>query len=611
MKRLRFGAFEIDATTGELFKQGALVRLQPQPFRVLQLLVSNAGELVSHEQIRKEIWGDETFVDFEHSIHFCINQIRLALSDQASSPRFIETVPKRGYRFVGQVQATQTQSPGRAEVPRPAPPTSWRWLVAAALVAGLAGLAAWQAGRAAPPLRLAVLPFAELGKATSQEYFEDGLTEDLIAELGRSGTGRLAVIARTTSMRYKGSDVATIGRELRADYVLEGTVRQAGERMRITAKLVRVSDRLQVWSDSYDRPTMDVLDVQADVARRVARGIGVQLGTQPAAARSVDPETYRVYLQGRFLWNRRTDESLRRGLGLFQEAALRDPSFALAHVGIAESHLVLAHAGLVPGSAALPPAEEAARRALALEPDRAEALTALAAVQHYSWRWRDAERTFRLAIAVNPSHVTARQWYSILLRCQGRFVEAIAEARAAVDADPLSLIANANLSVTLFRAGRIEEASRQATSTITLDPNFGPAYVGMGLILDAQGRYSEALHAYERAVALVGDESPAYMATVAQAQALHGDRGAGEAAFAALIERRRDRHIPPYDLAMLAGALGRFDEAFGFLREAEHTRDFGMVFLAVDPRAAPMHRDPRFSQFLGEVGLPASPLAPS
>lgn len=629
---LRFGVFEMNLRTGELRKAGAPVKLQQQPFRVLAALARRPGELVTREELRNEVWGEETFVDFEQGLNFCVKQVRAALGDQADTPRYVETLPRRGYRFIAPVEAVVGATPF-ADGPAPATePLRGAAKVRLARGAGfvLVGLATSLAlvlllGRGRVPehplpragrVKLAVLPFQNLSADPEQEYLGEGLTEEMIAQLGRLQPERLAVIARTSAMKYKDPvrDIAAIGRDLGVDYVVEGSVRYAEGRVRITAKLIQTSDQTQLWAENYERDLQDMLSLQSEVARAIAAGIQITLTPQTEArlarAARVDPEAYELFLRGRFFWNKRDAEGLRRSIEYFEKAIERRPDYALAYVGIADAFIVLGDQGNAPAGEALPRARAAALRALEIDPNLAEAQASLAMVRGiYDWDWKGAERGFRRAIELNPSYATAHHWYAHLLRALGRFEEAVAEIRRAQELDPLSLIINSNVGSALFYAGRYAEAAAQYRRTLEINPNWAPAHWGLGRTLRKLGRVPEALAAHEKAVTLSGRDA-GYVCTLANALALAGRLAGAQSLLAEMEERARRQYVSPYDMALIHAGLGDADRAMASLERAYVERHSSLRQLRVDERLDPVRSDPRFEALARRIGLHPWPLVP-
>ncbi|MSO46423.1 MAG: hypothetical protein EXQ59_06635 [Acidobacteria bacterium] len=410
--RLRFGAFELDVRSRELRTGTACIRLQEQPFEILRLMLERPGEVVTREELRQRLWPEGTFVDFEHSLNAAIKRLRAALGDEADNPRFVQTLPRRGYRFIGAFEA---------EAKEPAP-----------------GL---------PRVRLAVLPFANL--SDEAEYFTDGLTDEMISQLGQRCRGRIGVVARWSSMVFKGTTerVSEIGKTLRADYLLEGGVRREGDRVRITARLIDTSSETQLWAETYERDLTDCLSVQADVAARIAESLTVELvpDTPPpvhGVARSA--AAYQEYLKGRYHWNnwvRPDDEGLEEALASFTESLRLDPQFAPAHAGIARLHTARALHYRERPRGVLEMARVSAKRAMELDPTLAEAHLALADIRRMlEWDWRGAEAAYLQAITLNPSQENSHRGYGTMLIALGRPDEAIREVERAVEMDPLCLV---------------------------------------------------------------------------------------------------------------------------------------------------------------------------
>jgi len=390
VSRLRFDGFELDLAAGELRSGSMLIRLQPQPLKVLMLLANRAGQLVSREEIQKQVWTDDTFVDFDQGLNYCIRQIRAALRDDAEAPRFIETVPRRGYRFLSKVEPLSTPVERR--------------------------------------VMLVVLPFQNLSGDPDQEYLSDGLTEEVIAQLGRLNPERLGVIARTSAMRYKHTDksIEMIGRELPVSHALEGSVRRAGNRVRVTAQLIQVSDQTHLWAESFERAVGDILALQADVARAVARGIGVQLTPNErvrlGSARPLQSGVYETYLKGRHFWKKRSREALQRGVEYFKEAIHIDPEYAPAYAGLADVHLTQLDYNYLRPRDAFALVDRVLLDALRLDNTVAEPHTSLGHLRLHQFDWAGAEQQFRHAIDLNPGYDTAHYYYANLLAAFGRFV---------------------------------------------------------------------------------------------------------------------------------------------------------------------------------------------
>jgi TolB-like protein/tetratricopeptide (TPR) repeat protein len=456
---------------------------------------------------------------------------------------------------------------------------------------------------------VAILPFANLTGDAGREYITDGLTEELIADLGR--VKDLGVIARTSVMRFKDGtrSVAEIARELKVDYVLEGSVREAGQRLRVTAQLIRARDEVHVWAETYDRDLHDLLSVQTEVALRVAREARLRL--PPPRAPGVDGEAYLAYLHGRYFWNERSEEGFRRGLAEFQRALERDPRFAPAWSGLADTYALMSNYGLARPRDVMPKAGEAARRALALDDGLAEGHASLALVlSSYDWDFAGAEREFKRALALNPNYALAHLWYGLMLQRLGRLQESQAALQRGLDADPLSATLRSNLDDLDFRSRRYEEAVARYRASLERDPGRAFNHFELARGLCALGRYEEAGAQIARARELRGGDDPMFTAFAAYIRGRAGDRE-GAAAELRRLEEDGARHVPPYYLALVATGLGDKDRAFRHLEQALEERHVGAVSIREDPEFEALRGDPRFGELLRRVGFQGLPAGTS
>jgi TolB-like protein/DNA-binding winged helix-turn-helix (wHTH) protein/tetratricopeptide (TPR) repeat protein len=589
----QFGLFEVDLGTGELRRSGRVVRLAPQPTRVLVALIEGGGKVVTREELKSSIWGDETFVDFEQGLNFCIKQIRAALGDEADNPRFIETVPRRGYRFIAPLQRSAVAVPAPENRPpdvlpadlgptptRAVPRWSRRAVVllstCAVAVALATALVLWRSREVpltASPAKstIAVLPFTWLGDERDQDYFADGFTEELIAQLGRANPTRLGVIARTSTLSYRltTKSAREIGRELGVQHLVEGTVRRSGTGVRINARLIRASDQSHVWAEIYEGEVRDILRLQRDVGVAIAKQIVVALAPVPAAAAAtVDPVVYDLYLRGRYAWNARVPTEVARAEDLFREAVRRDPSFARAWAGLADALLTRAR------SEAL----EAAETAIALDDGLAEAHSAKATILTHMLRWEWAEREYRKAIALDPSYVPARYFYSEHLVARGRMNEALEQARHAMTLDPKSAIAAHVSGVTKYYAGAYDDALRDFRQALVLDPQHTWTRWRIGLVLERQG-------AYEAALAELTEGSSQLRAAYAHGRAGRQDEARRIIAHALA---QPDAEAQAYYVATAYTGLGDHDEAVEWLARAVSRQVHDVIFMHVDPRFEPL-----------------------
>ena len=614
---VRFGVFEADLRASELRKHGLKVKLHGRPFQILALLLERPGEAITREELREKLWPADTFVDFDHGLNNAVNKLRDALGDSADNPRFVETLPRHGYRFIALVG--KLDGAPAAVGPHPTPTqreasTMLRGrrgrLVVFALVAVVAMGAyfAWQRlwpQTAAPgeKIMLAVLPFENLSGDPEQDYLSDGLTEEMIAQLGRLSPQQLRVIARTSAMKYKDSamGIDEIGRNLGVDFIVEGSVRQEGERVRITAKLIQVSDQTQLWSEDYNRDLSDILKLQSDVARAIAREVRLELPreaqTRLAGTRTVNPEAYQAYLKGRYYSNMAREWSSKKAVGYFEQAIEIDPNFALAYAALGRTA-----AYLNPTEKYMPKARAAALQALDLDSTLAEAHTALGRIQTYwVWDWVRAERFFQRGIELDPANAAAHQEYARYLTAMGRFDEAIAECKRALELDPVSRGIATALGRIFHRARRYDQAIEWYEKAVEIDPYYYYAHLFMGFTYEAKGMYEQAREKFERAVGLGGENSLAI--PLVHGYAAGGYKGSRMASIRSQLPLVQEGKCRAHTLAMAYAGVGRTDEALDMLEKAYADRDTGMPFLRVEPVFDPIRSDPRFPSLLRRMNL--------
>src|SRR5215469_6591043 len=454
--RVRFAAFEVDFQTGELFKHSRKIKLQTQSFLILTSLLERPGEVLTREELCQKLWPSSVFVDFEVGLNAAINRLRSVLDDSPEKPRFIETLPRRGYRFVAPVERCVQER--------------------------------------LPQIRsLAVLPLENLTGDVAQEYFVDGMTDALITRLAQ--VGALRVISRTSAMHYKGTrkKLPEIARELNVDAVVEGSVFRSGSDVRITAQLVYAPSDRHMWANQYERNLTDILLLQAEVASAIANEVQVRLTPQErrrlAEARPVNPEAYQAYLRGRLHWNKRTEEGMKKGLELFEQALDKDPSYALSHAGTAECYNMMGYWGVAAPHDVSPRAKAASSKALEIDENLAEGHAARGWAQFaYDWDWTGGEKELRRAIQLNPGYAIAHQWYTHLLVYQGRHEEAFTEVQRTLELDPLSLVMNSNGAFIYLWAHQYDQAIERVRRTLDLDPYFAPPYLCLGCVLQLQGK---------------------------------------------------------------------------------------------------------------------------
>jgi TolB-like protein/DNA-binding winged helix-turn-helix (wHTH) protein/Flp pilus assembly protein TadD len=622
-RRLRFGVFEADLRTGELTKRGARVRLQGQPFQVLATLLEKPGELVTREELRSRIWP-RTIVDFDHGLNKAISKIRDALGDSDKNPRFVETVARRGYRFLADVAAVEGPGGTSAAAPEGVDAPDARTsagrsrigrvgtLVGAAAVVVLAAALLWSFDSrtdSAPKIRsLAVLPLENLSGDAGQEYFADGMTDELITHLGRISA--LRVISRTSVMTYKGAHkpLAEIARELNVQAVVEGSVLRSGERVRITAQLIQVPADKHIWAQSYEGDMRDTLALQNRVAGAIAEQVRTAVNRPEQAAlqnsRTVTPEAYDAYLRGRYFWNKRTGDGLRKAIDYFTDAIGKDSSFAAAYSGLADAYALSGdwEYGILSPEDAFAKANAAATKALALDDNLAEAHTSLAfALDLYAWDWEAAGSEYRRAIALNPGYATAHQWYAWHLIVTGRIGEGIAELRTAESLDPLSPILSADLADALCIAHLYEDSLEQSRKTLELHPNFAIARYELGQTLVQMRRYDDAIAEFRKAIGLSAGNAT-FDSNLAHAYAVSGRT---EEAMKILkdLEARQTRQSPTdASIALVYVGLGDNDQAMTWLNKAYQARFNPSILLR--PAFDPIRSDARFRDLLRRIGLP-------
>jgi TolB-like protein/DNA-binding winged helix-turn-helix (wHTH) protein/Flp pilus assembly protein TadD len=628
----RFGVFQLDLRAGELRKHGGRIRLQEQPFQVLAMLLSHSGELVTREQLQRKLWSADTFVDFDHGLNKAISKIREALGDSAENPRFVETVTRRGYRFLASVtvdgptpihsleptvQAHPADTQDRSDVTdEPAArwtllPSVWRIAISVLLLL-IASVATWKFHGRNPPSALvirslAVLPLESLSNDASQDYFADGMTDELIADLGQISA--LRVISRTSVMAYKRArkPLPQIARELNVDAVVEGTVLRSGDRVRITAQLIEASADKHLWSESYEGELRDTLALQNKVARAIADEIRINLNPQEQAAlknvKVVNPKAYESYLKGRYFWNKRTASGLKVALAYFKQSIDEDPTYAQSYSGLADTYALLGdwQYSEMTSKEALPKAKSAAVKALELDGALGEAHNSLAfCLDAFDWNFDSAGKEFRRAIALNPSYATAHHWYAWHLGVLGRNEDAIAEMRKAQNLDPLSLIINADLAELLLIAHSYDESIRQSRKTIEMDPNFALAHNQLGQAYLQKNMNEEAIAELQKAVQLSGG-SPTCIANLARAYAASGKRSEA----IRLLTEVKNHSGPTYsdgsEIAVIYTALADSDQAMIWLQKGYEERFNPSVLLR--PGFDPLRSDPRFQELVRQIGL--------
>jgi TolB-like protein/Tfp pilus assembly protein PilF len=565
---MRFGTFEVDLESHELRKHGMLVRLEEKPFRILQLLLEQAGRVVTRRALREKLWPD-THVGYDQNLNTAVNKLRELLGDSAQSSRFIETLPRLGYRFIAPVMIPARSSSLDAKK------------------------------------MLAVLPFENLGADPEQEYFADGLTEEMISHLGQLEPRRLGVIARTSVIQYKNTrkSIAEIASELKVSYVLEGSVRCEGNSTRITVQLIEALEQTHLWSASYNRELRDILSVQADVARQVGRALSLELLPQSELkSPAFDPLAHESYLRGRFYFGQRTEEGQKKAIASFETALSIEPNCARSYSGIADCCGLLSWFGALAPKAAGQKAAAAAKRAIEIDASLSECHASLALVRFwYDWNWEEAEQEFLRAIELNPSYISTYQWYAAFLNTQGRFEEAQAAQRSARELDPFSLIPNMNVAEPFFFSRQYDRAVKQLVAVLEQETRFFPALLKLGRVYVQMGLYAEAIAAFEHALQLSRQQE--VLSALAHAYALAGRTEEARIILDDMTNGKIGWYVASPMVARIHLGLGEFETALDWLRKGLEERSYWMVFLKVDPVYDPIRSQPRFAELLNLIGL--------
>jgi TolB-like protein len=574
-----FSNFEADLRSGELRKNGRKIRIQSLPFQLLSILIERPNEVITREEVSRRLWPGNTFVDFDHSIGTAINKLRGALGDSAEEPRYVETLPRRGFRFIGKIEATPQPVSAHVCAPLIEPPVQ----------------------PPPSPVRVFVLPFQNFSGNDAQDYFTDGLTEEMISQLGQLNGKQLGVIARTTSMAYKNTakDIAQIGRELAVDYVLESSVRREADQVRITVQLIRVSDQVHVWTNNYDRKVRDSIAVQEEVAREVAQQIDVSL-SRPETRRPLNPEANEIYLRGRFFLNQWTPDGYNQAASLFNRVVETDPGFAPAYAGIAEAYTFLVITNMLSPQEGWPRIRDAAQKAVELDSTLCEGCLNLAHFRMHMWDWKGADPGFRKAGSLNPSNEKAHRWYAAYLSSVGRHQEAVERVTLSRGLDPLSSITNVEMARELYYGRQYEQAIEAARKAELLDPNYARVHFWMGRAYAQLGKHAEAVTRAERSGS---PGSVIQLTEIAYASARAGMPGRSRELLQRLKEHAQHSYVPAYDFAVIHTALGEKEPALDYLEQAYHEHCWAFIVIAVEPRLDPLRSEPRFQTLVQKVGL--------
>ncbi|HTD22505.1 MAG TPA: tetratricopeptide repeat protein [Terriglobales bacterium] len=642
---LRFGVYEADLRSGELRKHGLRVPLEEKPFQALVVLLRYANEVVTREELRQQLWPSDVFIDFTHSLNTVIAKARRALNDSAEKPRFIETVGRHGYRFIEKVviempkaaappdlqllrkaENVAVQTPAiaiaapldpaarRPESKKSHPVKTWAIAVVTPIALALMVIAilnpwGWRdalLGKPGHPIRsLAVLPLENLSGDPSQEYFADGMTDELTTDLAQIGS--LRVISRTSSMQYKYAhkSLPQIAQELNVDAVVEGSVQRTGDHVKIRAQLIEGHNDRHLWAENYESDLRDVLALQDNVARDIARKIRVELTpkepTVQAASFQVNPAAYDAYLLGRYYFEQRNEQGLKKSIDYFNQAIAIDPNYALAYSGLADSYHVFGTYGIMPPDEAIAKSEAMARKALSIDNSLGEAHAVMADnLTTYHWDWAAAEPEYKRAIELNPSYATVREWYAEYLNAMGRPQEAIAEIKKAQEVDPISLITNAVIGRVFFMSRQYDQAIAQCKKTIEMDPSFPRTYVYLARVYEQKGMYDEAWTNYHKSRVLMGSEPESQ--SIPPAKGLDAQSYWKQRLAWAQYDLKHGRKAS-FDLAVAYSYLGDKDRAFEWLEKAYQEHNSWMAELKINPMNDPLRSDPRFQSLLKRMKL--------
>ncbi len=610
---LKFDDVELDLGSYQLRRNGSVIKLERIPMELLILLASRNGQLVSREEIIEKLWGKDVFVDSEHGVNTAIRKIRNALQDDPEKPRFIETVVGKGYRFV----APLVNAPERVLPPFPIGRRfrSKQFILIGTCLMAVVTAAAYFGSRHFWPTvisqggrtMLAVLPFENLTGDPDQDYFSDGLTEEMITQLGRLNPGQLGVIARTSAMSYKHSSKAVdqIGRELGVNYILEGSARREGGRVRIAAQLIQVRDQSHVWAAEYDREMQSVLQLQSEVADAIGNEVRLKLAPEQRVhagnPRALNPEAYEAYLKGRYFIEKWTEEGTRVGREYFEQAIQKDPNYALAYAGLADSY-VWGRAGLPPEEA-LRRARAAATRALELDNTLGEPHAALGQIKFVNdWDWAGAEAEFKRAIELNPNDTNALHMYSHYLLSMGRMQESLQVSKRALERDPVSPTMQLHLGFHYLTARQYDLAIPQYLKVVQADPSLPDAHNQLAVAYRQKGLLDQSAAEYLQVQTLLGMTAD-QIAELKSAYAKSGMRGFWLTVLE-FTEASGESKISPYQIASYCAILNKKDESFEWLEKAYNAHDAGLVAIKTDSDFDNLHSDARFADLLHRLKLP-------
>jgi TolB-like protein/DNA-binding winged helix-turn-helix (wHTH) protein len=625
---IRFGVYELDVRKSELRKHGSRIRLQEQPLQVLAALLQCPGELVGREQLRERVWPRGTFVCFDHALNTAVKKIRAALNDDADAPRYIETVPRRGYRFIAPVAPDPNEPPAsEASLPAESKNPGLRlggfslhiFSIAAVVLAVLIAFVGYlnvhgiMAGAGVRPRRcmVAVLPFQNLSGDASQDFFSDGLTEEAIAQVARISPEQFGVIARTSAMKYKHTtkSIAEIALELHADYLVEGSVRREGNQIRIVAQLVRASDQTPHWTKDFNGSIGETISIESKVGAEIASEVNAAIGSPAGPRHVMEDDKYDAHLRSLASSNIHTEEGLEQIIAAFQQATKDDPKCAVPYSGLAYTYERGANLGFLRPRDAYPKAREAALRAIAIYPEIPEAHTYLADAElTINHNWQGARQEIEKALELNANDPLAHQWRGVLLSAEGNLDQALAESRRAVELDPLVPAYLDQYGLMLMRAGRLEEAEKEFKAALMLDPALAETHQQLVDLYDSEKRYDDSIGEWGTVLWLLGQRDAAvkikntyarsgYEAARRQALTLH---------LAYLSEMSKQRYISPYTFAVTNAKLGNKEQTLAWLEKAYEERDVCIFSIRwqKDCCFALVRNEPRYLAIVEKIHFP-------
>jgi TolB-like protein/DNA-binding winged helix-turn-helix (wHTH) protein/Tfp pilus assembly protein PilF len=643
---VRFGEFEADLRSGLLTYRGQRIRLQEKPFQILTLLLERSGDVVTREELRQCLWPADTYVDFDSSVNTALKKLRQALGDPADEPLYIKTVPRKGYRFIAAIEPLDRPAPPVTFSPAPYAPSphreiaetpvalpasatnyfprqNWVWLLAFAAVSAAILLfsSALKRNQPASGVRAAtgqillfVMPFDNLSDNPGEEYFSDGLTDEMITQVGREYPSRLAVIARTSAMQYKGSHkpLGKISEDLGGvDYVLEGSTRRSGADVTINAQLFRVADGTGLWADTFTRPARDVVAIQREVAGRIVQSLAHELLPPPAAvpalASTADPAAYDDYLRGLYQLNKRTRDGQRKAFAYLGHAIEKDPRFAQAYAALGYSYLISGSWDFISPRDAFPKAKEAAQKAIELDESLGEAHVTLGEVLHvYEWDWGEAEREYRRALDLSPNSALVHKMYAEYLIHAGKPAEALAEAERAQKLDPLSLIITAQVGLYYLYMDQWDRATQKFKEAVEIDPRFAPGHYYLGAAYYFQKKYSEAIPEFEIARKL-SDDAAEMSVKLASAYYSAGRKQEARQMLLGLKRRARHEFVSSMSFAEIYGEMGDKEQTIQWLEKAAAERDYLLMGIRGFADMEGVAKDPRFQKILAAIAFPNAP----